>query len=238
MTKKPMKLMGRLVRKDERDQGFPMQSLIPAEADKEEKTYKYWWAEGWWGDQGVTPMCVSFSWMHWVEDGPVTHFYEDREHDPSYMKTSTKALFSPVDVYNEAQTLDPWPGTSYDGTSVRAGAKSLMRRGVIEEYRWAWDVDTVIQALLHVGPVVVGTWWYDQMFYPDEDGLIKAEGRKIGGHAYLLNGVNTETGLIRIKNSWGQGWGENGHAYISIEDMDKLIKDSGEACLATERKLK
>lgn len=228
--------LGRIIVEDERDQNFPMRSLLPKQTPGE--TYKYWWASGWWGDQGRTPHCVAYSWVHWIEDGPITHFYENRDFDPSYEKTGNhQSLFKTSDVYNEAQKLDRWPGTNYDGTSVRAGAKVLQKRGVIGEYRWAWDIDTVVNALLMLGPIVVGTWWYTSMFYPDDEHVIKVGGGKAGGHAYVLNGVNLDKGLIRIKNSWGRQWGKKGHAYISISDFERLLHEHGEACIATELKL-
>lgn len=128
-------------------------------------------------------------------------------------------------------------GNSYDGTSVRAGAKILKRLGVISEYRWAYTLDDVVQAVLNLGPVVVGTWWYTDMFMPNSKGVITATGQKAGGHAYVINGVNVKKRMFRIKNSWGRSWGKNGHAYISFDDFDKLLKDWGEACMAFEKKL-
>jgi hypothetical protein len=125
-------------------------------------------------------------------------------------------------------------GNSYDGTSVRAGAKVLQNAGFISIYNWAWDLNTTINSILTLGPVVAGTWWTRDMFYPDKNGIISANGDKIGGHAYLLDGVNIERKIFRIKNSWGRNWGKNGFAYISFDDMEKLILDDGEICLATE----
>jgi hypothetical protein len=169
--------------------------------------------------------------MHYIEDGPITHFYEANDDQIE------KPLFKTASVYHEAQKVDRWPGENYEGTSVRAGAKILQQKGVIDEYRWAWDIQTVIKALLYAGPVVVGTWWYSDMFYPDSDGIIEVGGSRAGGHAYLLNGINLDKGLIRLKNSWGRSWGHNGYAYISIDDMERLIRENGEACIALEQKL-
>ena len=72
------------------------------------------------------------------------------------------------------------------------------------------------------------------MFFPSKSGLIKLGGRLSGGHAYVINGVDTKTKLFRIKNSWGINWGQQGHAFISFTDMTRLIKERGEICLAIE----
>ena len=183
--------------------------------------FKYWDSDGWWGNQRNLPHCVGYSWAHWVEDGPVGH-------------DGTPPIISPVTIYNQAQKIDEWPGENYAGTSVRAGAKYLQSQNVIKSYYWAYDLNTLIKSVFELGPVVVGTYWYSRMFYPDSNGLITATGGIVGGHAYLINGVDKEKKLFRIKNSWGQTWGKQGHAFISFNDMSRLISMNGEVCLAIE----
>lgn len=215
--------LGRLFIPDERDKKFQMKSLLPTKLPT--RTFKYWYPNGWTGDQGEKPYCVAFSWTHWLAEGPTTQIRR------------RKGGVAPIDttyLYNEAQKNDDWEGENYDGTSVRAGAKILQRDGFISSYNWAWDLETIKIALLTKGPVVVGTWWTYDMFFPNADGLIHATGNMMGGHAYLLDGINTKKKLIRIKNSWGKEWSKNGFAYISFDDIEKLILNQGEACLAVE----
>jgi len=215
--------LGRVYKPDKRDGKFQMLSVLPKQTPG--ITYKYWWSSGWWGDQGHTPHCVAFSWAHWLSAGPITQ---------KKSRIGGKSPFDTNQLYNDAQKLDIWPGENYDGTSVRAGAKVLQKAGYIKNYLWSWDLETTIHALLTSGPVVVGTWWYYDMFFPSKSGRISASGSKMGGHAYLLDGVNVKKKLFRIKNSWGRNWGKNGFAYISFDDMEKLIIDQGEVCLSTE----
>ena len=216
-----MKSLGRLYVEDERDRGYLLASLLPEEPAQ--LPVKYWDDQRWEGNQGSNPYCVAFAWLHWMADGPVTH--------------RAAPIYRPRDVYHDAQKLDKFPGQNYDGTTVRAGAKALVKRGVVTEYHWAWELEDVIQAVLTLGPVVVGTDWYEEMYTPDEDFIIRARGRKYGGHAYLINGVDTYYGRFRIKNSWGTEWGDNGHAFLPFSDFRVLLKQNGEACLATETQL-
>lgn len=72
------------------------------------------------------------------------------------------------------------------------------------------------------------------MMDPDPAGFIAVTGGVVGGHAYVVNGVNKQTRVARIKNSWGREWGARGHAYIRLEDLDQLLREDGEAMLATE----
>jgi len=221
--------LGRVHMPDQRDGAFPMSTLLDrAEPDELTRSWRYWNAEGWWGDQLSTPHCVAFSWAHWLEDGPTTQ--PETPH-------GTGPVVDTTDLYNAAQLVDEWPGEGYDGTSVRAGAKILQQRGFISAYHWASPNDPlmdVIDAILTTGPVVVGTNWYRSMFTPDDMGFLQVEGSIAGGHAYLLNGVNVKRGVVRVKNSWGQDWGSRGHALLSFEDIESLLLEDGEACLADE----
>lgn len=217
--------LGRRKAPDVRDELYPIRTLLEEQgAEASTRKYRYWSTTSWWGDQGATPQCVGYAWAAWLEDGPVTH------------RNMPAPIVTPQAIYEQAKTFDEWEGEDYDGTSVRAGAKVLSSMGLISEYRWGQNIDTIILALLEAGPIVFGTNWYDSMFYPDSEGVITiAQGARVaGGHAFKVDGVSLTKGLARGKQSWGRGWGKNGHFYISLEDLERLLQEDGEACLAVE----
>lgn len=215
---KGRKGLGRIHKADRRDRKFLIQSLLPKK--KSTRTSRYWRADYWNGDQGEHPYCVGYGFTHWLQADPVTH---GRKLPP----------VDPVKLYKAAQALDGDP-TPHDGTTVRAGAEALRKMGFIKSYNWAWDINTMIQAVLELGPVTVGTNWYNNMFTPDKNGLIKTTGALAGGHCWLVVGVDTIKKQFKLLNSWGARWGLGGYAYISFTDMAKLIRLQGEVCLAVE----
>lgn len=172
--------------------------------------------------------CVVYSWMHWLEDGPVIQDAIPNRPQPMYDTTN---------FYHACQDRDPWEGREYNGTSVRAGAKILKELGIISEYRWARTINDVVNTVLTLGPMVVGTKWYSSMSRPNSKGIMTPTGKQNGGHAYLINGVDKVNRFFRVKNSWGQNWGKKGYAFISFDDFETLLNDGGEACIAFENKL-
>lgn len=209
--------LGRHFAPDDRDTNYRMSALL---ADEPLPRYRYWRA-GRVLDQGSYPHCVGFSWRKFLEAAPMM----------------TKTGPTPQHIYHEAQKIDEWPGEDYAGTSVRAGVKVLHRLGHIQEYRWAFSTDDIFRWVLTRGPVIVGTPWLRDMFYPDREGYIKPTGAHSGGHAYTLVGASRVRGAFRILNSWGRGWGQWGRAWIAGEDLAVLMSDWGEACTATEKRL-
>jgi hypothetical protein len=201
---------GREAASDPRDQRF---LLKLTESNAQQKT---WFDQNWEGDQGPTPQCVGYAWAHWLDAEPIRQFAK------------------PDGIYSLAQFVDEWEGTDYEGTSVRAGAKVLQSLGFIGNYQWAFSVDQVVQAILQQGPVVVGTDWLQGMMKPDKSGMIRAKGKSLGGHAYVLTGVDRGKGVFKMKQSWGVSWGIRGRAYLPIEDFAILLDREGEACLGVE----
>ena len=207
---------------------------------------------GYWLDQGQEGRCVEYAICHELLAKPMKVAYH-----------LIQNILATKGIYWPAQMEDYWPGGSYpgaspiyEGTSVHAGMAVARRLGFFGEYRWAFDLRDVVMALGYKGPVVLGVNWYPGMFRPDANGFIHITGSVAGGHAILAYGVKihwTSGGLLRfwksrtwedvdldksyvkLHNSWGKDWGQDGTCKISLRDLGRLLDEHGEATIPVKR---
>lgn len=208
--------LGRVARFDERSRQFPIRALLAPLA----RPRSYTWRLERLLDQGQTPMCVGFSIAHEIAARPVVVATDD--------VVASK-------LYQLAQRYDEWPGESYEGSSVLGGMKGATELGYYREYRWAFGFDDAVLSLGHHGPVVLGINWYGTMFEPDLEGRLHVSGSVAGGHAILANRVDVRRERVWLANSWGVGWGLNGGAWLSFDDLDRLLHEDGECCVPVAR---
>lgn len=218
----PQPGLGRLISFDPQDQKFLMAAAAPLEVTR---SSAFWWTPAPL-DQGNTYECTAY----WAE----MLLMSDPVRNSMYL--------TPHELYKLNQMNDEWPGMDYNGSSVRASMKVLQAAGLIGEYLWAFDADTVRRWVLMRGPVGLGTNWYKGMNAPDrKTGFVKVTGKPVGGHAYMIRGADDNIvcpdrsrGAFRIINSWGTAWGDKGRAWLSYKDADGLIKNHGEAVTPVE----
>ena len=72
------------------------------------------------------------------------------------------------------------------------------------------NVDAIKAALLEYGPLVTTFDVYDDFFYYRSGVYEHVWGSYAGGHAVCIVGYNDDPGYWICKNSWGNGWGDNG----------------------------
>lgn len=174
-------------------------------------------------NQEDTPHCVGFSGAHWGNTLPVGNVFETSDGHA---------------MYYECKVLDGEPGAE-NGTYIRTLAKVLTNRQRVGAYAFAEKVTELRDWVRTQGPVIVGTTWYDDMFFPDAQGFVTPTGPVAGGHAYLLVGDKPGSpsgtpGYFTFLNSWGKEWGQQGYFKISHEDFQTLLDDYGEACVTLE----
>lgn len=217
--------LDRVLQFDERSREFPVRKLVDLEKPLRAYTWRCLKAL----DQGPDGACVGFGVTHELIARPA----EVQGLDAKYAKEN---------IYWEAQKIDPWGGGSYpgagyyyQGTSVLAGVKVAHKLGWMDSYYWAFSFHEFAQTIGRHGPAVIGINWYEGMFQPDSNNFIHPTGYVAGGHCVLVNSISVSNERFTIHNSWGPHWGDNGEVYISFSDMERLLKEDGEACFFKHR---
>jgi hypothetical protein len=133
-----------------------------------------------------------------------------------------------VQLYADATRADVWPGAyppDDTGSSGLAVCKVLRKRGVIAGYRWATSVHGLAM-LLQNGPVLLGMPWHEAFFSPDGHGFIDRAGWQespvAGGHEVEIVGINVDTRILTVCNSWGTRWGDHGRFRMHVETYTRL----------------
>lgn len=176
-------------------------------------------------DQGAEGACVGFSRTIAINAAPKMHHYDN--------------AFA-HDLYKLAQTLDPWPGEDYEGTSVRAGAQAAKQQGLIQAYAFTYDLEEVAFWVLNKGPVCIGINWYSGLdnAIAETDYFVEPTGPVRGGHAITIDGCRwngDDKDYFRLLNSWGNDYGYAGRAKVKASDMEKLISEEfAVSCTAVE----
>jgi hypothetical protein len=215
-----MSRFGRRVEFDERSRGYPARAALRA---AEAPATRVWDCQTYL-DQGDDGACVGFGWAHEVNADPA-------------VPSPPLGYLDAMGIYFAAQLVDEWPGEDYEGTSVLAGAKVVQRRGYMAEYRWAFGLGDALLAISQLGPVVLGVNWYESMMDVNDAGWLRVYGGVAGGHALLARGVDVAERSVLLHNSWGESWGVGGTAKLSWDDLDRLLHESGEACVPLARAL-
>jgi hypothetical protein len=169
-------------------------------------------------NQGNTPHCVGFDGADFGNTLPV---------NDGYTNADANAL------YYECKQLDREPRQE-NGSSIHTLAKVLKARGRIGDFSYGTTLDTVLRWLSNVGPVPVGTDWFEGMFDATKNGLVKVSGALAGGHAYLMIGYNPLTRLVTFLNSWGDQWARGGIFDMNVNEWWQVFTSNGEALLARE----
>ena len=173
-------------------------------------------------NQGPTPRCTAF--------GTATLLAAD----PVRPSQAWLRLLDIGQLYKDIQAQDRAEGRNYsEGATTLAAMKVGQARGWWTEYRWAYDIDTVLKTLHDSCPVILGTNYYYSQFDRDSEGIarITATTELAGGHYYVLRGYNPRRGLVTSPQTW-----DDGDYKYPVEDIERLLKEDGECALPMEVK--
>lgn len=206
---------------DARNRAFPMAKALDIAPPKIART-SYTWRAGPRVDQGQTSKCTGYSAENFLLAAPIM------DH-PSKIPRGDE-------IYAMCKEIDGAP--LEDGSTTNALMHVLRdRMKRIEQWVWCYDETTFKEWVLGKGGVFIGVWWYSGMMDTDKKGFIHPAGSKVGGHETFVIGYSAVRDAFRIKNSWGDHWGEGGLAWLHREDLNDLLLDDGEAAAALEVKV-
>lgn len=215
---------------DERSLDHPVRDRLRAHCPRERRT---WQAGSQRLDQGLEGGSVGFGWTAELQTAPTTFNGQIGGYKAQYFATH---------IYREAQQVDAWPGESMRGTSVLAAATVLAQQGFIASYCWAFTIDDVIDAVVQIGPVVIGIPWFESMHETRPSGMVEVDGRVVDGHCVTITGYDPalyltgEGGPIEAligRNSFGDSYGDEGDMYFAVADLERLLwgRYGSEACV-------
>ncbi len=220
---KPQGGLGRWPFHDPRDGKHLMRSVLAMDSRGIVVPAFKVWKHGDILDQGEEGACVGFGWTAWENCAPIGQAIQQ----------GNQFAFN---WYYRAKEVDPWPGTDYEGTTVRAGARVAIEKGTMNSYLWAGSREEIDNWLLLKGPIVIGSNWYRSMDDVDSDGFMRVDpgsGNR-GGHCYLLLGIG-QAGNYVFQNSWGEGYAKEGIFRMTPQNFSNLVSmGNAEFCTASQ----
>jgi len=146
----------------------------------------------------------------------------------SFTEADAVALYELETQVDDSQIPGHYPPND-TGSSGPWSMLALQQQHRITSFRHTRSLHVALR-LLNDGPISIGVAWYQSMFQPDETNTIHAdpESGVAGGHQVCVVGNDAENKRIRIRNSWGTSWGDDGHAWLSWADFEALLRDGGD----------
>ena len=105
----------------------------------------------------------------------------------------------------------------------------------VNEYHRVTDLTTLKTALAEGYPVVLGIDVYESFETTQvaQTGIVPLPNSReqlLGGHAVLAVGYkddvgNIDQGVVIVRNSWGEGWGDKGYFYLPYSYFAKYVAD-------------
>jgi hypothetical protein len=168
--------------------------------------------------------------------GRVNALLEAPDQDLWLTESDAITLYS-MATHNDGFGPDQYYPPNDQGASGLGVAQAMMQLGYLKSYQHCFTM-TQLQAAIQNQPVIIGTSWTNAMFDPDPATGIVTVGALndqtvVGGHEYLVQGIDYQRQTIVCLNSWGPGWGggsglSGGQFRIRFSDVEALLADEGD----------
>ena len=168
-------------------------------------------------DQGETSQCVCYA-------------LAALKHHDLWQDEARWAAFDPEPIYAQCKARDG--AANEDGTTLRDAFKVAVKQGVcgddgeryfVRAYARLDSVGEICHALSLGKVVMLGVQIAAALSQLGGAAVVAIEAAFVGGHCMLVTGYDALQQQLRVRNSWGAGWGDNGHcllpyAYLAGDD--------------------
>lgn len=137
-------------------------------------------------------------------------------------------LYAAETLIDDDQLMGHFPPDD-TGSTGPWSMRALEQWGWIDDYVHTRSTHVAL-GLLNKAPISIGVPWTRSMFTPDKTGTIHVDPTSglAGGHQVAVVGNDAENQRVYIRNSWGPGWGIDGHAWLSWAELEYLLTEGGD----------
>ena len=173
-------------------------------------------------DQGQLGSCTANAALGCLVTAPFGHA------GVAYDEDDALALYELETKLDDSQIPGEYPPDD-TGSSGPWSMQALEKKGLIHSFRHTTALATALR-MLNDGPISIGVPWYNSMFTPDDTATIHVDEDSglAGGHQVCVVANDVKKKRVRIRNSWGLSFGDEGHCWLSWADFDKLLKQGGD----------
>lgn len=139
---------------------------------------------------------------------------------------------SALELYRRVTKIDEFRGAyppDDTGSSGNAVGKLFKQLGLVAGWQHALSLDAALTELTK-RPVITGVPWYSSFDRVNANGFIhrKSNARVQGGHEFVVDEINVEAEWVGCTNSWGTGYGQQGHFKMSFKLWEALLRERGD----------
>lgn len=139
------------------------------------------------------------------------------------------ALYELETKIDDSQVPGEYPPDD-TGSSGPWSMMAMEKDGLVAKFLHTRSVRTALGAL-NTAPISIGIPWLQSMFTVDRKGFIEVDAASgiAGGHQIAVVGQDVDKEFVTIRNSWGDSWGDEGHANLRWSDLRNLFAQGGDA---------
>ena len=153
-------------------------------------------------------------------------YYKERSNYNNQVQDNGACIYTGINILQTEGVCseEKWP---YDVSKVNecppkeCDDDAYIHRS-IEHRRVSQNLTSIKNCIENHFPVVFGMDVFEsfEQLSTDNQFIVsfpQKDEKKLGGHAVIIVGFDDQTKLFKVRNSWGENWGDCGHFYIPYE---------------------